>query len=135
MKLPIFLTIIASSSVLALPGILGQPRDGNDGCGAQCQAIKGGFGLGVSSPTCSGLTGDYCSNNCECSANGIMECKNNNGLKILSSDFKCSDDAVTKICVQGLKNQWECWCQNLFVSGWGPGENAGETCGDLFGRI
>jgi hypothetical protein len=65
MKFQIFLTIIASSPGFALPGILGLPRDGNDGCGAQCQAIKGGLGLGISSPTCAGLTGDYCANNCE----------------------------------------------------------------------
>jgi hypothetical protein len=69
------------------------------------------------------------------SASGIMDCKNTNGLKILSSNTKCSDDAVTKTCVQGLKNQWECWCQNLFAPGWGPGENAGETCGNLFSKV
>jgi hypothetical protein len=69
------------------------------------------------------------------SASGIMDCKNTSGLKILSSNTKCSDDAVTKTCVQGLKNQWECWCQNLFAPGWGPGENAGETCGNLFGKV
>ncbi|OCT54702.1 hypothetical protein CLCR_11454 [Cladophialophora carrionii] len=135
MKYSIFLIILASSAGLALPTILGIPQDGSDGCGAQCQAIKGGFGRGISSPTCAGLTGDYCANNCECSGGGVMTCKNNNELKILSSNTKCSDDAVTNTCIQGLKNQWECWCQNLFVPGWGPGENAGETCGALFGRI
>ncbi|KIW26851.1 uncharacterized protein PV07_06653 [Cladophialophora immunda] len=97
----------------------GNDHDADDFCIATCQTIKGGS-MKISSPTCPGVTGEYCEDYCNCSGEGVMTCSN--------KGVKCSQDAVTKTCEQGLAKQWECWCQDMsyFSDGWGPGK--GETC-------
>lgn len=61
----IILVILISTLAFALPGTLGLPHDANDNCGAECQAIKGGKGMGISTPACNGLTGNYCDKHCQ----------------------------------------------------------------------
>ncbi|KIX93675.1 uncharacterized protein Z520_10581 [Fonsecaea multimorphosa CBS 102226] len=39
-------------------------HDADDFCIAACQKVKGGS-MTISSPTCPGVTGNYCYNNCE----------------------------------------------------------------------
>ncbi|OAP56823.1 hypothetical protein AYL99_08935 [Fonsecaea erecta] len=97
----------------------GDPHDADDFCVAACKKMNGGWM--ASSPTCAGVTADYCETYCDCSWDGIMTCSN--------QGVKCSEDAVTNTCKQGLSAQWECWCQDLsmYAQGWGTGK--GETCG------
>ncbi|KAH0846798.1 hypothetical protein FOPE_12611 [Fonsecaea pedrosoi] len=116
---------IATVAFLALVSTLANAsndHDADDFCITACQKIKGGS-MSISSPTCSGVTGEYCEDHCTCSGDGVMTCNN--------KDVKCSADAVTKTCKQGLSKQWECWCQDtsFFSDGWGPG--VGETCASL----